>query len=64
MNEKNALISSHTVAQAESDDLARFEGEGGREASPPDPVDVPLVNGIRSKLRWKANEANEKKLTP
>jgi hypothetical protein len=51
------------MAQAESDELARFEGEGGREAPLPDPVDDLPVNAIRSRLRWKVNRANEKKFT-
>lgn len=63
MSEMNALISSRTVAQAESDELARFEGEGGREASPPDPVEILLANAMRRRLRWKANQASGKKLT-
>jgi hypothetical protein len=41
---------SHHAAEiaepAELNDLARFEGEGGREPATPDWVDVPLENAI------------------
>jgi hypothetical protein len=63
MTEKNVLIPSHTVAQAESDELARFEGEGGREASPPGPMDVRLLNAVRKRERRAVNQAKEKKFT-
>jgi hypothetical protein len=51
------------VAQAESDESAGFECEGGREASPPEPIEGPLVNAMRRRLRWKVNQAKEKNFT-
>jgi len=50
-------------AQAEPEDFARFEGEGGREAPPPDLVDVPLYNAIWRKPRWAAQQRNQQKMT-
>jgi hypothetical protein len=63
MSKKRALISSRTVTPTESDELARFEGEGGPEGSPPDPVEVPVINALRKRERPAVNQAQEKRFT-
>jgi hypothetical protein len=47
----------------ESEDLSRFEGEGGPEAPIPELVDVPLNNAIWRRPRWAAQQTNQKKMT-
>ncbi len=47
----------------EPEDFARFEGEGGREAPPPDLVAVPLYNPIWRTPRWAAQQTNQQKMT-
>jgi hypothetical protein len=46
---------------ADLDDLARFEGEGGREPRTPDLDDVPLDNAIWRRLT-QANQNNQQKI--
>ncbi|HEX5398854.1 MAG TPA: hypothetical protein VFY06_07385 [Verrucomicrobiae bacterium] len=51
------------VESVESEDLSRFEGEGGPEAPTPDLVDVPLRNAIWRRPRWAAHQTNQKEMT-
>ena len=52
---------AETAELADLNDLARFEGEGGREPTTPDWVDVPLDNAIWRRLT-QANQNNQQKI--
>jgi hypothetical protein len=52
---------AETAELAELNDLARFEGEGGREPTTPDWVDVPLDNGIWRRPT-RTNQNNQQKI--
>jgi hypothetical protein len=54
---------AHALTHVESEDLSRFEGEGGPEAPVPELVDVPLNNAIWRRPRWAAHQTNQMKMT-
>lgn len=51
------------AGSVESDDLARFEGEGGPEALMPDLGDVPLHGALWRKLRLSGLSRESNKIT-
>jgi hypothetical protein len=52
------------LTPVESEDLSRFEGEGGPEAPTPKLVDVPLNNAIWRRPRRVTHQTNPKEMTP
>jgi len=52
------------LTPGESEDLSRFEGEGGPEAPIPELVDLPLHNAIWRKPRRVTHQTNPKQMTP
>ena len=51
---------AETAEPADLNDLARFEGEGGREPPTPDWADVPLDNAMWRTFR--SNQNNQQKI--
>ena len=52
------------LTPVESEDLSRFEGEGGLEAPIPELVEVPLNNAIWRRPRRVTHQTNPKEMTP
>ena len=52
---------AESAEPADLNDLARFEGEGGREPPTPDLDDVPLDNGILRRPT-QANQNNQQRI--
>jgi hypothetical protein len=56
---EQAMHAAETAELADLNDLARFEGEGGREPTTPDWVDVPLDSHLAETHPGKSKQSTE-----